>query len=164
MKPPDTLYAARDHAVAFEDGVFYLVLRARPDESVLRRVRLELERLEPGKVLGYFQLMAPRPGSGAPPGGPPTRAWLELTEAARQRARAGAVVVTTEGFAAATLRAAITGVLLATRTRKPTRVFGGIAEAATWMGGELASQPHAPNAGAIEAVAEALLAGLVAED
>ncbi|HZF48455.1 MAG TPA: hypothetical protein VE093_07400 [Polyangiaceae bacterium] len=51
---------------------------------------------------------------------------------------ANAFVVKEEGFAAATVRAFVTGVQLLTRGSRPRKVFSNVAEAAEWLEGHMA--------------------------
>jgi hypothetical protein len=118
-------------AVGHALGVALLVSRSDMRRRAIDTARAALTELPP--VRGYVQWFVLVPGTMTEASGADRGGWVMLAEQAKLLARAGALVVPGEGFAAAALRAAISGVMLLARGRTPTRVVATVGEAASFL-------------------------------
>lgn len=114
-----------EYAVGRAFDVALLISASNLTAKKIQAASAALSRLPPSR--GYLQLFT-RVGAQANDADA-RRAWKDLAEQAKSIAIAGALVVPGEGFAAAGLRAGISGIMLLARGRAPTRVVSNLDEA-----------------------------------
>jgi hypothetical protein len=135
MHAVEVLEIGKEYAVGRAHGVLMLHVVERMPEASITSAAGRL--LGARSVRGYLQilpLLDAFPGLGDAE----KKAWTALAQGLKGITVAGALVVPQRGFVGAAMRAAISGVLLVTRGRTPTKVFASLDEAARYLASERA--------------------------
>lgn len=153
------LDTSTEYATAVAPGIFFFYLRRLPTIQSLLRVRQELDAEgKRGRLLIYFQVMAPRQIRAPALSNDLQGAWVRLAEAAKRNAELGAIVVVQDGFTGAAIRAAVSTVLLLSRGSRPAKVFSNVDAAAKWLVESLSGRAGAPSEAEILAAVEIIRA------
>lgn len=130
MKELQVIERAAGWASGKACGVLVLHASGNLSAQAIGAARAALLRGVP--AVGYLQVFPPLEGAPAA-AGREREAWSALAEQMKTHTRAGALVVLQGGFGGAALRAAISGVMLISRGRTPTRVFATLDEGARYL-------------------------------
>jgi len=130
----NTRYHDDAHCIAWVGNVQLILSREAPTSAVMRTIIRELEALSKNCGGGTGALLVIN--SDCKPPSEEARTYIR-TELANSSMVAAAQVVEGTGFRGAAMRAVLSVLQLASRTRYPMEIFSGVDEGARWLCGEL---------------------------
>ena len=130
-------YHDEAHAIAWVGNVQIILSREAPTSAVMRTLIRELEELSKDCGGGTGALLVI--DSDCKPPSEEARAYIR-EELAKSSMAAAAQVVQGTGFRGAAMRAVLSVLQLASRTRYPMMIFSGVEEGAQWLCDELRSR------------------------
>ncbi len=130
------LYAGEDHVAGLVGPILTLIARGEPGDDILTHAPRWIDRLlarypQKGGYMVVIQTSAKPPGDAAR-----KRIDRAYTEYGRG-VHAGAVVIEGKGFMAASIRSALSVIMLASKYSYPQKTFATAGEAAPYLSGRL---------------------------
>jgi hypothetical protein len=130
------LYAGEDHVAGLVGPVLVVLARGEPGEEILTQAPRWIDRLltrypQKGAYMVVIQTSAKPPGDVGR-----KRIDRAYTEYGRG-VHAGAIVIEGKGFMAASIRSALSVIMLASRYPYPQKTFATVGEAAPFLSGKL---------------------------
>jgi len=129
-----TRYQDDAHCIAWVGNVQLVLSREAPTSAIMRKIIAELEELSKDCGGGTGTLLVIN--SDCKPPSDEARTYIR-TELANSSMVAAAQVVEGTGFRGAAMRAVLSVLQLASRTRYPMEIFSGVDEGARWLCSEL---------------------------
>jgi hypothetical protein len=144
------------HCIAWIGNVQIILSKEAPTSAIMRTIIRELDALSKDCGGGTGALLVIN--SDCKPPSEEARAYIRA-ELANSSMVAAAQVVEGTGFRGAAMRAVLSVLQLAARTRYPMEIFSGVEEGAHWMCGELRTRlKRAPEPAALVSAVRALQA------